>query len=79
MVAILADALEWLVGDPDDGHSVESCSGGLLGKEIGGVNVFTYQVPGMLLWLAVVLRLLDLIPLYGKIFLKQFSVSRYAA
>lgn len=38
-------ALEFLVG-ADDGDSVETCSGGLLGLEIGGSSVFTYQIPG---------------------------------
>jgi len=42
VVAILSDALEFLVGDADD-DSVDSCSGGFLGKE-----EFTYQLPGTL-------------------------------
>ena len=45
IVKILQKALDFLVGDRDAGHSVESCSGGLLGKEIFGVNVFTYKIP----------------------------------
>ena len=45
VIAILGEALEWLIGSSED-DSIESCSGGLLGKEIDGVNVFTYQLPG---------------------------------
>ena len=37
--------LEFLIGDRDAGDSVETCSGGLLGKSIFGVNVFTYKIP----------------------------------
>jgi hypothetical protein len=51
VVEILGDALELLIGsnDADSENSVESCSGGLLGRKIGGVNVFTYQIPGELI------------------------------
>ena len=42
---ILQKVLDFLVGDRDDGHSVESCSGGLLGKEIFGERIFTYKIP----------------------------------
>ena len=45
VVKLLQTALEFLVGDPDEGDTVESCSGGLLGKEIFGKNVFTYKIP----------------------------------
>ena len=38
-------ALGFLVGNQEEGHSVESCSGGLLGKEINGKKVFTYNIP----------------------------------
>jgi hypothetical protein len=33
-VKLLKLALEFLVGNKDEGHSVESCSGGLLGKQV---------------------------------------------
>jgi hypothetical protein len=33
-VNLLKQALDFLVGDEDEGHSVESCSGGLLGKQV---------------------------------------------
>jgi hypothetical protein len=45
VVNILVQSTEFLVGGgPDD--AVDSCSGGLLGRNIFGVNVFTYQIPG---------------------------------
>jgi hypothetical protein len=45
VVNILDESMEFLVGgEPDD--AVDSCSGGLLGRKIFGVNVFTYQIPG---------------------------------
>jgi hypothetical protein len=45
IVNILVQSMELLVGGgPDD--AVDSCSGGLLGRKIFGVNVFTYQIPG---------------------------------
>ena len=34
VVRLLKLSLEFLVGDPDQGQTVESCSGGLLGKEV---------------------------------------------
>lgn len=44
VVNLMVTAMEFLVGGgPED--SIDSCSGGLLGKEIFGVNVFTYQIP----------------------------------
>ena len=39
IVKLLQKALIFLVGDRNSGDSVESCSGGLLGKEIFGLNV----------------------------------------
>ena len=45
MVSLLQLALEFLVGDPEDGNTVESCSAGLLGKELFGRNVFTTKIP----------------------------------
>ena len=45
VVKLLKQALEFLVGDPEEGDTVESCSGGLLGKEIFGKNIFTYKIP----------------------------------
>ena len=45
VVRLLKQALEFLVGDPEEGNSVESCSGGLLGKELFGVNIFAYKIP----------------------------------
>jgi hypothetical protein len=45
VVNVLKLALEFLVGDADEGHTVDSCSGGLLGREIFGRNVFTYKIP----------------------------------
>ena len=45
VIDILGSALEFLVGDPDV-DDVTTCSGGLLGTEISGQNVFTYQLPG---------------------------------
>lgn len=41
---ILLVSLDFLVGSAD-GDSVASCSGGLLGKQILGKNVFTYEIP----------------------------------
>lgn len=38
-------ALEFLVGDPDEGDTVESCTGGLLGKLAFGRAIFAYQIP----------------------------------
>ena len=40
VVKLLSDALGFLIGESDSGDTVESCSGGLLGKEI-----FTYKIP----------------------------------
>lgn len=34
VINLLKQALDFLVGDEDEGHSVESCSGGLLGKKV---------------------------------------------
>jgi hypothetical protein len=34
VVKVLKMALEFLVGNPDEGDTVESCSGGLLGKKV---------------------------------------------
>lgn len=45
VVNLLQLALEFLVGDPDQGDSVESCSGGLLGKEMFGRAVFAEKIP----------------------------------
>ena len=45
VIKLLKQALEFLVGDPEEGNTVESCSGGLLGKEIFGKNIFTYKIP----------------------------------
>jgi hypothetical protein len=45
VVILLQMALEFLVGDPDQGDSVESCSGGLLGKEMFGRAVFAEKIP----------------------------------
>ena len=43
VIRLLQQALGLLVGEGDD-DTVESCSGGLLGKKIGGNNVFTEKV-----------------------------------
>lgn len=40
IVKLLQQALEFLVGDSENGDTVESCSGGLLGNP-----VFTYKIP----------------------------------
>eukprot|EP00956_Cyclotella_meneghiniana_P043896 scaffold293011_cov142-Cyclotella_meneghiniana.AAC.1 len=45
VVQLLKLSLEFLVGDPDQGQTVESCSGGLLGKEVFGRSVFLYKIP----------------------------------
>jgi hypothetical protein len=44
VVRLLKQALEFLVGGEEE-DSATSCSGGLLGKEFFGENVFTYQIP----------------------------------
>jgi hypothetical protein len=44
MVELLQMALDFVVGT-EEGDSVESCSGGLLGKEVFGTNVFTMPIP----------------------------------
>ena len=44
VIKLLQQALEFLIGD-EEGDSVETCSGGLLGTEIGGTPVFTYPIP----------------------------------
>ena len=44
VIRLLQQALGLLVGE-DENDTVESCSGGLLGKEIGGTNVFTKKIP----------------------------------
>ena len=38
-------ALGFLVGDRENGDTIESCSGGLLGTEIFGEQIFTYNIP----------------------------------
>lgn len=43
VVRLLKQALDFLVGTGEN-DSVESCSGGLLGKELFGENVFTYKI-----------------------------------
>ena len=45
VVKFMDIALGFLVGNREKGDSVESCSGGLLGKEINGKKVFTYNIP----------------------------------
>ena len=45
MIKFMNLALGFLVGNQEEGDSVESCSGGLLGKEINGKKVFTYNIP----------------------------------
>jgi hypothetical protein len=45
VIKLLKVALQFLVGNPADGDTVDSCSGGLLGKEIFGRNIFTYKIP----------------------------------
>jgi hypothetical protein len=45
IVDLLVQSMEFLVGGGSD-DAVDSCSGGLLGRQILGVNVFTYQIPG---------------------------------
>lgn len=44
IVGVLDLLLEFLVGD-EEGDTVESCSGGLLGKEVLGTNVFVKKLP----------------------------------
>ena len=44
VIRLLKQALGLLVGEGEN-DTVESCSGGLLGKEIGGTNVFTKKIP----------------------------------
>ena len=44
VIGLLQDALKFLVGE-EEGDTVESCSGGLLGKEVFGEPVFTKQIP----------------------------------
>lgn len=46
IIQMLEFALEMLVGNEDDGDSVETCSGGLLGTEIAGAAVFQTPLPG---------------------------------
>jgi hypothetical protein len=41
---MIQSALGFLVGE-EEGDTVESCSGGLLGKEVFGENIFTYKIP----------------------------------
>ena len=44
IIKLLKIALEILIGDGED-DSVDSCTGGLLGKEVFGKNIFTYKIP----------------------------------
>ena len=37
--------LEFLIGNEVDGDTVKSCTGGLLGAEILGKNIFTVRLP----------------------------------
>lgn len=46
VIELLQLALEFLVGS-EEGDSVESCSGGLLGKEFFGKKVFLFKIPVM--------------------------------
>lgn len=39
-------SLGFLIGE-EEGDSVESCSGGLLGTELFGENIFTYKIPAI--------------------------------
>jgi hypothetical protein len=34
IIKLLKQALEFLIGNEEEGHTVVSCSGGLLGKEV---------------------------------------------
>jgi hypothetical protein len=34
-------------GGDDEGNSLSSCAGGLLGQEIGGKNIFNYPIFGI--------------------------------
>lgn len=41
---MIQSALGFLIGE-EEGDTVESCSGGLLGKELFDQNIFTYKIP----------------------------------
>ena len=41
---MIQSSLGFLIGE-EEGDTVDSCSGGLLGKEIFGENIFTYKIP----------------------------------
>ena len=41
---VQAEFLGFLIGE-EEGGSIDTCSGGLLGTEIGGTPVFTYEIP----------------------------------
>ena len=45
VIELLQMAIEFLIGD-EDGDSVETCSGGLLGLEVLGKPIFVYRLPG---------------------------------
>ena len=44
VIKLLQQAMEFLVGD-NEGDTVETCSGGLLGKELFGTNLFVKKIP----------------------------------
>ena len=45
IVNLLQMALAFLVGNPDDGHTIETCTGGILGKRILGKAIFSEKIP----------------------------------
>ena len=50
-VKLLKLALEFLVGNEDEGDTIESCSGGLLGKEVSVILIYARILNHLLLYL----------------------------
>lgn len=43
IIDLLVDAMVFLIGDPADGHDLDSCSGGVLGTGLLGSKIFQYK------------------------------------